>query len=320
MFPTLLLLLGGAASAAPPQGFGSAQLVDGRPDFSSCVESAGDCQRRFFQFLSASMIEQGFAMQANGLSGGPLSLRRPGWTFGGALSTFPFAPPRKNLSGKEENTSFSPVFPRIEANYTTELQGRVQRSLGGFLLPPIPVNGAGATLLGVEAGQSWGDGEGRRFGVEADLSYLKAIAPIAATEQQLADRDSFSNPNNLDPAQFDAVCGPDIEAGAAGCLDRYSFINLGLRAGISERWGEAWLPYAKLGLNVVNERLHIKYDDTTWGIFALQPSAHAGVVWAPGEHLQLGLGGSGALRQRNQSVEDKLGLLGTLEGSFGWTL
>ena len=50
-----------------------------------------------------------------------------------------------------------------------------------------------------------------------------------------------------------------------------------------------------------------------------QPSAHAGVAWAPGEHLSLGLGGSGAIRQRNQSVEDRVGLLGTLEGSAGWT-
>ncbi len=313
------LLFAAEAVAAPPEGFGSAQLVDGTPDFSGCIESGGDCQRRFFQFLSASMIEQGFAMQANGLSGSPISLRRPGWTVGGAVSTFPFAPPRKNLSGKEENTSFSPVFPRIELNYTTELKDGVQRSLGGFLLPPVPVNGAGATLLGVEGGQTWGDGDGRRLGVEGDLSYLRAIAPIAATEQQLADRDSFSNPNNLDPTQFNEVCGPDIEAGAVGCLDRYSFLNLGLRVGLSDRWGEAWLPYAKLGLNVVNERLHIKYDDTTWGIFALQPSAHAGVAWAPGEHLSLGLGGSGAIRQRNQSVEDRVGLLGTLEGSAGWT-
>ena len=319
MFQLLFLLLS-PASAAPPLGFGSANLRDGAPDFTECVESGGDCQQRFYQFLGASMVEQGFAMQANGLSGSPLSLRREGWTFGGALSTFPFAPPRKNLSGKEENTSFSPVFPRIEASYTTALEGRVQRSIGGFLLPPVPVKGASALLLGVEGGQTWGDGAGRRLGVEGDLSFLRARAPIAATEAQLAARDSFSNPNNLDPEQFDAVCGADVAAGAGGCIDTYSFLNVGLRAGWSDRWGEAFLPYAKLGLNVVNERLHIKYDDTTWGIFALQPAAHAGVVWAPGEHLTLGLGGSGALRQKNQAVEDKVGLLGTLEGSFGWTL
>jgi hypothetical protein len=42
------------------------------------------------------------------------------------------------------------------------------------------------------------------------------------------------------------------------------------------------------------------------------------VVWTPGERARVGLGGSTALRQPNQSTDDKLGLLGTLEGSAGW--
>lgn len=312
------LLLTAAALAAPPEGFGSARLVDGTPDFVGCIEGGGSCQESFFRFLSASMIEQGFAMQANGLSNTPLSERRAGWSVGGQLSTFPFSPPRKNLSGKEENTSFSPVFPRLELGYTEALADRRQRSLGLHLLPPVPVKGASALLVAVEAGQTWGDGDGRRLGLEADLSYLRALAPITATEDQLAQREDWSNPDNLDPEQFEAVCGPDVDAGATGCIDRFSFLNLGLRAGISEKVGEAFFPYAKVGLNVVNERLFVKYDHTTWGLFALQPSLHGGVVWTPGERARVGLGGSAALRQPNQSTDDKLGLLGTLEGSAGW--
>jgi hypothetical protein len=264
------------------------------------------------------MVEQGFAMQSNGLSNTPLSERRAGISVGGQVSTFPFSPPRENLSGKEENTSFSPVFPRLEVGYTTALTERSQRSLGLHLLPPLRVNGASALLVAVEAGQSWGDGEGRRLGLEADLSYLRALAPITATEEQLSQRDEWSNPDNLDPEQFEAVCGSDVAEGAAGCIDRFSFVNVGLRAGWSDAVGESLFPYAKAGLNVVNERMFVKYDGTTWGLFALQPSLHGGVVWAPGEAARLGLGGSTALRQRNQSTEDRFGLLETIEGSAGW--
>ena len=306
------------ATAAPPEGFGSAQLVDGRPDFAGCIEGGGDCQRDFYRFLSASMIEQGFAMMANGLSAGPLVETAPGWTVGGQLSTFPFAPPRENLSGKQENTSFSPVFPRIELMWTeAAAQGR-QRSLGGHLLPPVPVNGASALLVGLEGGVAWpGPGRQRR-GVDATLSALRAKAPIVATTDQLADRESWSNPDNLDPDQFQAACGEDVAKGAAGCIDRFSDLTLGVHGGVAWALPHGLSPQLKLGLNVVYQQLYVKYDDTTWGLFALQPSAHAGLSWAPGEHLRLGLGGTGAVRQAKQYEDDKGGLLGTVEGSAGW--
>ena len=80
----------------------------------------------------------------------------------------------------------------------------------------------------------------------------------------------------------------------------------------------AWAPYVKGGLTVVNERLYVQYDDTTWGIFALQPSLHAGTGWQPLPHLHLALGASAALKQANQSESERIGAFWKLEGAAAW--
>lgn len=304
------------APTAHAQDFGQAQLVDGTPDFRGCIEGGGDCQTDFYRFLTHSMMEQGFTMQNHPVATSPITERRMGWSAGGQLATFPFAEPRENLSGKAENTSFSPVYPRVFAGWRGGEEDGRQHGIGLSLLPPVPVQGATAMTVGVDGALSWG-GAFRR-GVEADFTWVRVRAPIVATEDQLADRDNWSNPDNLDPEQFEEVCGEDVDNGAGGCIDRYGLYNLALRGAVSHELGAGWVPYGKLGVSVVNERLYVKYDDTTWRVFALQPSAHAGVAWNAGEHLFLAVGGSAAYQQANQDEAGEAGFFTKLEGSAAW--
>jgi opacity protein-like surface antigen len=311
------VLLANPVLAAPGNGFGSARLVGGNPDFSECIEGGGDCQTDFFSFLTEAMVEQGFAMQDHALATSPLTHRRKGWNIGGSLATFPFGPPPENLSGKEENTQFSPVFPRITGGYIAGDDGK-QRAIGLSFTPPIPVNGASALGLGLNGALGRGGREATRQVLEADLSFVRANAPIAATEAQFEDRESLGYSSNLDPQKFEASCGEDIDNGAGGCVDTFTMLNLSVRAGQSWSVGNGFSPYVKAGVTVVDEWLYIKYDDTTWGVFAIQPTLHAGSSWNAGEHLFLALGASAALRQANQSEAASIGLFSTFEGAVAW--
>jgi len=319
--PTTISLLTVAALsqlavAAPGNGFGSARLVSGSPDFTNCIEDGGDCQAQFFDFLTESMLEQGFAMQNNATVSSPLIHRRKGWHAGGSLSTFPFGPPPTNLSGKQENTQFSPVFPRLLGGYVAADEG-VQKAIGFTFTPPVPVQGAMALGLGLNGAIGRGGKEAIRQGIEGDLSFVRATAPIAATEEQVADRENFGNSENLDPEQFQRVCGEDVDAGAGGCLDTFTLLNVSVRAVQSWHVGSGFTPYVKAGVTVVDEWLYIKYDDTTWGVFAIQPSLHTGSGYHAGDHLFLSLGASAALRQANQS-EGGIGVFTTFEGAAAW--
>ena len=318
--PTVVTLLFPAtvAAAEPGNGFGSARLVDGTPDFSDCIEGGGTCQDDFYAFLSESMLSQGLTMQDHALGTSTLTHRRTGWTVGGSLGVFPLGPPPENLSGKEENTQFSPVFPRLTAGWMTGESAKGQAGVGLSFTPPVPVQGASALGLGLNGALTRGSATDVRLGLEGDLSFIRANAPIAATEDQVADRDNFSNPDNLDPEQFDEVCGEDVDAGAGGCIDTYTQLNFSVRAGQSWHTASGFTPYLKVGATLVNEWLYIKYDDTTWGLTAVQPTVHAGSGWNIGEHVFLAAGATAALRQANQSESGSMGLFYTFEGAAAW--
>ncbi|MFT5681479.1 MAG: hypothetical protein ACI8RZ_002385 [Myxococcota bacterium] len=306
----LLMLLTNPALA---DGFGSAKLLNGAPadqGFVDCLDS-DNCRQAFLKFLSESMLEQGFTMQGLSMSVSPLAHDRDGFTIGGSLATFPFGAPATNLSGKEENTQFSPVFPRLNAGFITQTDSR-RVAVGGSFLPPIPVGGASAMEIGAEAGIVFaGPGESG-FGVESEMTFISANAPITATEEQLADSDNFSNPDNLEQDRYEEVCGTE------GCLDTFTMANVELRGGYGWVVGD-FRPYARLGVTVVNEWLYVMYDGTTWGLFGIQPAAHVGSGWQPGENLHLGVGGSVALQQANQSEESSVGVFYKVEGAASWT-
>jgi hypothetical protein len=304
----LIFLLATAHAAS----FGQAKLIDGKPDddgFQSCI-SGGSCADTFYGFLTGGMLEQGFAMQDHSLLTNPLVNRKKGWLVGGALSTFPFGEPEKNLSGKEENTSFSPVFPKIRAGYTGK--GKHRHGLGFSFTPPVPVQGAAALALGVDAGLAFSPAKAASWGVHGDLSFVNANAPVTATDEQLEESESFENSDNLDAEQFEEVCGDE------GCIDTFTQVALAGRFGRSWVAGSSFTPYAQVGLSAIYARLHVMYDDTTWAVTALQPTVHAGSGWAPGDHVQLALGGSAGLQMRNQQRDGEFGVFWRLEGAAAY--
>lgn len=297
-------------ASAHAADFGRADLVRGTPDFTGCLAS-DDCADAFYGFLSESILDQGFAMQhqATMTSATVRSLSGQG-VVGGGLTTFPFGPPPENLSGKAENTQFSPVFPSLQGGRVWELVGDRRVGFGGAVLPPIPVGGASALLVAGDASMAWEQGQGA-WGVESDLSFVRAKAPVAATDEQLEDRDSWSNPDNLDPERYAEVCGEE------GCKDTFLAAHLGLRAARSWQLGVA-RPHVQAGVNVIHERLTVQYDDTTWALTALQPVVDVGMGLEPGDHVFLHLGGRAGLRQPNQNRYGDLGVFTRLQGSAGW--
>jgi len=302
-----LLFLTTAASAGD---FGRGALVRGSPDFTGCLDSPA-CADAFYGFLSESILDQGFAMQHEATMTSATIRAAPGaGVAGGALNTFPFGPPPENLSGKAENTQFSPVFPSLQAGRVVERPDGRRLGLGGAVLPPVPVAGASALLVAGDVSLAWERDRGA-WGMESDLSVVRARAPVAATDEQLEDRDSWSNPDNLDPERYAEVCG------AAGCKDTFFASHLGVRA--ARAWQVGWArPHLQAGVNVIHERLSVQYDGTTWALTAVQPVVGGGVGLEPGEHVFLHAGARAGLRQANQNRDGEVGLFTRVQGSAGW--
>ncbi len=309
MSPLVLL---GAALAAP---FGQVDLVAGSPEFGGCIagdrEDADTCAGKFYRFLTDSLLTQGFTFQGQPAAGSAVFQREAGWMLGARLDSFPLGPPPENLSGKPENTQFSPVLPRLMGAYRLD-QAR-DLSLGASLLPPIPVGGASALVLGVEASLA-GELGPTRLGGALELGYARARAPIVASEEQFESREDWSNPDNLDPETYEAVCG----ASERGCLDTFQQLTVGAHAQAAWSLG-AFQPYARLNLSFLVDSLYVMYDDTTWRLLALQPGLGAGSALDLGR-ATLHLGGDLAPLGPNQSETQALGLLWKLEGSASWRL
>ncbi len=292
---------------------GQPTILKGSPEFASCI-NGGDCADRFYRFLGVSMAEQGFTFQNDPQLLSPTLSRRDGVAAGALLTTFPFAKPRENLSGKEENTSYSPVLPRIFAGWNGDGGERTRVGAGVFFLPPVPVGGASALVAGVEGGGALKVRENARVGLELDFTYTRARAPIVASEEQFENRDSFDNPSNLDPETYEAVCIP-----AGGCIDTFTVANGGARVAAAVDVGPV-SPYVKLGINTVTERLYVMYDDTTWGLSGVQPVAHTGALLAVGDHVDLSLGAAIALRPAvlNEDPEGGAGLFTKIQGAAAY--
>jgi len=288
-------------------------IVEGNPEFAGCINGGGACADNFYRFLGLSMAEQGFTFQNDPQLLSPTLSRRDGWTVGALLTTFPFSPPRANLSGKEENTSYSPVLPRLFGGWKGEAGSGIL-GVGAFFLPPIPVGGASALIAGVETGYGIPIGEKVRVGPEVDFTYTRARAPIVASEEQYEARDDFDNPNNLDPEVYEAVCLPD------GCVDTFSIANAGLRVAASVQVGPL-APYVKVGINTVTERLYVQYDDTTWGLGGVQGVGHLGSLLMIGDHVDLALGAAFGLRPAslNEDPNGGAGLYSKVQGSAAWS-
>lgn len=300
------------AMALERAGFGGVRYVSGDIEFESCLNSPG-CAQKFYRFLGEATLEQGFAMESASPATSSLVHRvegDEGAVAGGMINTFPFTPPRKNLAGKEENTSFSPVFPKL---FFGKLWSKDEHfyGLGFTMLPPIPVSGASALNLGVDGSVSQLMSDGKtRIGLESDFSFIRAKAPVVASKEQMESAEEEGFDNNVKAETFEDRCDPET-----GCIDTFTVANLSLRGGMSWQVCETLFPYVKVGLSVVNERLYVQYDDSKWSTFALQPTAHFGSGWTPAESMFLSTGLSAGLQQANQNPSESLGIFYRLEGS-----
>ena len=129
-------------------GQSSATLTDGTPEF-GCT--APDACPQFYSFLSHAMVEQGFALEHVDTGAPAYHLPYAGLRLGGSFATFPFTGARENLSGKEENTEFSPVLPRLQLG-GSQLVGDWVVSADLALTPPVPVGGASAFVASMTLG------------------------------------------------------------------------------------------------------------------------------------------------------------------------
>lgn len=306
----LLYLLGSVALAAP---LGQVALVDGTPEFAGCIsgDREGDdtCAGKFYRFLTASLLSQGMTFEGAPVEGSAAFRRDAGISAGARLDTFPFGPPPENLSGKAENTQFSPVLPRIFGTWQGGADSPWAASLS--LLPPIPVGGASALVVGLGGGRAWELGA-TRLSADGELGYARARAPIVASQEQYDERDTFDNPDNLDPDTYETVCA----SAKHGCIDTFQQLSLGLHATGTWALGPVQ-PYARLDLQFLGTTLYVMYDDTSWRLLALQPGLGAGLALPLG-HAFLNAGADLALHGPNQSESDAVGLLWKLDGAASW--
>jgi hypothetical protein len=279
--------------------FGQVKLTSGAPEFEDCLES--DCANSFYSFLTHSMLEQGFTIQSRNMLSSSLATTPEGWFTGTSLSTFPFHPPQKNLSGKEENTSFSPLFPRIQVGHRQEEYG-----CGLSLLPPVPVKGAAASFASVDYNKLLKQSEKGRTNIAFELSGAHIKAPITASEEQHESKESF---DNLNDETYQERCASQEN----GCIDTFALTHLSGFAGHAWSLNPVFQPYAQAGLTFISEWLYVMYDDTSWNVLTIQPSAQAGGI-IQYQQLLLILNGSVALQHR----ENKIGAFSTIELHAGW--
>lgn len=298
----MISLLLGIAQA----GVFQATLVKGEPEFAACLE-AEVCGSRFYQFLTNSMMEQGMSMQSHTVLSTPLMYHGDGGYFAGAgVHTFPFSAPPENLSGKPENTSFSPVFPSIELAKVS-----AEKSYSLKFLPPVPVQGASAFLLSGTISRLWRSSENWKRALDTELGLIRANAPIAASDEQIENKDDYGD--NLLDETLAENCGDD------GCIDTFYHASLEFRAGQSWQVSDLFQPYVQLGGNFIYENLFIQYDQTGWGLFTVQPMIRSGIgMQLMDGDLQTMLGGMVTPKYPGQDKEGDFGVFYTAQAQAGY--
>ena len=286
--------------------FGQTTLSAGSPDFKDCLDNS-NCIDDFYRFLTHSMLEQGFAIEGRSLLANPALTKQENFVFGTSITTFPFSPPQKNLSGKEENTSFSPVFPRFHGHY---IQDDKKNSYGIGILPPIPIKGASVLFTSLHYVRLISP----QNTFQIDGSFAHILAPITASEEQFEDKENFSNPDNLNDSLYQERCASQEN----GCIDQYNIVHT------SGSWLHTWTttktiqPYTQLGVTALYERLYVMYDDTTWEIFSLQPVGTGGVSWS-NQNYFCSIGASLAPQFPQQNRDSNFGAFYRLDAQFSYS-
>jgi hypothetical protein len=146
--------------------------------------------------------------------------------------------------------------------------------------------------------------------MELDFTFIRARAPVTASEEQAEEAEEGGFENNVSSEVIDKVCDPDL-----GCIDTFYVANFSVRAAMSWALGKQFFPFAKVGLTIFDEWLHVEYDDSLWWGGGIQPTIHGGMAWSPAEPVLLSAGTSVGLKQTNQNPSGKLGAFYKFSGS-----
>jgi hypothetical protein len=266
--------------------------------------------QEFFAFLGNGIAEQSFTLRHQSTQGSAAMYGPTGLQLGGGLDTFPFSKPQKNLVGKEENTQFSPVMPRLMVAWT-ERRGRVGWGIGMSLTPPVPVQGASALVAGLSGSTGLDLGERWRVGAELDVTVGRAGAPVAASTDQ---KESGELEANTDAARYDAVCAPQ----EYGCVDVLSLREGGLRLVGTWKASEVVQPYVKLGAETISNDFFVQVDVSTWRLQGVLPDLSLGANLLPTEHLHGLVGGTFAYLPDEIATYDRIPLLYRFDASVAY--
>lgn len=276
-------------------------------DFSEEVRTLSTQRAKDFIALTGhGMMDQAWTLQHRPPPS--WTAEHAGFQAGLDLSTFPLHSPTVNLLGKEENTSFIPVLPKFYLGYMYAKDGW-QFMTHSSVVPPLPVQGASAFLMGadISAGHNMGP-------IQLNLAFFfttgEARAPVTATQAQF---DAGVIQETLTD-RFQEICAPQ----KWGCIDTLSVRHGGLGLSLTPLVPWKVVPYATLGTQAIADRFDVQIDATRWRVSGLLPDLTVGAAMHY-HHLSMGLSALGALLPDTLHESKETPLLFRLDASIGYT-
>lgn len=287
-----LCMQAGPASALEFQLTDQGYLGD---DFANLVQNEESYAVDFINLTAHGMVEQAFTLQANGVQGSAALPGPAGFQLGLELVTFPLKAPTQNLLGKTENTGFSPVLPKLAIGYARgDLNRDTLAFSGGYsLVPPITVEGANALVHGLELSVGYNYSPKVKLGLEADVSFGRAIAPVTVPKDQY-EASQAADPSdpiaddfaNVDPERYAEVCEPQ----EFGCLDTLGILHGTLRAIATFPISAVAQPYVRLGVQGIHDTFDVEIDGSKYLLSGLMPQVGVGANLTLNPHLRAGVG------------------------------
>lgn len=293
-------------------------------DFANKVRNQESYAVDFINLTAHGMVEQAFTLQANPMQGSAALPGPAGIQLGLELVTFPLKPPTTNLLGKTENTGFSPVLPKLAVGYAHGDLNRdkVAFSAGYSLVPPITIEGAYALVHGLEATVGYHYSEKMKLGLEADLSFGRAIAPVTVPKDQYEASQAAdpSDPiaddfDNVDPVRYEEVCAPQ----AYGCLDTLGILHGSLRAVATFPISKVAQPYVRLGVEGIHDTFDVEIDASKYLLQGLMPQLGVGANLTLAPKLRATVGALSAYATP-VTAKDSGAFLFRFELGASWTL
>ena len=273
------------------------QLVDGDSLLEGCLADDA-CNEYIVGILGENMAEYGFALQFDPVATGALAGKGMGLVTEVHIDTVVLG----EGNDATKRLLIPPLVPRFAVGYQlgsfTYDNPYPQFSFGAFMLPPVRILSDGVLFsIGANAGAAIPLYEHLLWGaLEVDGSWAHVGAPLVGTEAQLSQLDPLKP--YIEPRASD--CGVI----SSSCLDSFNQSAFTLRAGLSVEPLAAIFFYGRLAAAILNQRMFVVYDRTTWTITGVQPQAQFGGGLRAGDKYQLAMGMSVANKPAHLSTND----------------